>query len=465
MKTIIGAKIEVVDYSQKVLDYATNNLIFSNPKYHLNQSIGKSTWGIPKEIVLFERKGNNLILPFGTLKNVYPLVKEFEVETLFKKETTKKLITRTTLRDYQNKAIEECIQAKNGVLVAPCGSGKTLIGMHLISSLNQRTLWIVHTTDLMLQAKSVAEKEFLNLEEGDIGTITDGKINVGNIITFATIQTLSNINLEDYKNYFGVVITDECAHCTGTPTMITMYSSVMNSLIARYKYGLTATPKRIDGLQKGMYALLGNKIYEISDKDVESNKCKATLEIVYCPTAECLDYYDSDYKIIPHKFDEYIALNAPRNAQIALSVYNAYKEGRKHQLILCNRVVQCDILSKILRKSYELKVAVYNGSQKKKDNHIVLQNYNDYDVIIGTYSIASEGLDMPNLDTLHLASPKSKNNKSLIKQCIGRIERYSPEKENAIVYTYEDYNIERSRKTTKLVQLAMGQKGFIFKGE
>ena len=464
MKTIIGSKIEVQQYSQEVLDFAEKELVFNNPKYYLLKKTHRSVWGVPEKIVLYEKIGGSLFLPFGVLKKVFPLIKDSPIEAHFDKYQTKQLLPRTILRDYQITALDKLVSGKNGILVSPCGSGKTMVGMHLISKLKRRTLWVAHTTDLVNQAKQCAEREFINLEENDIGTIMDGKVNVGNIITFATIQTLALIDLSTLKDYFGCIIIDECAHLSGTPTTITMYYKVLSRLNARYKYGLTATPKRIDGLTPCMYALVGDKLHEITDYDVNKIKCNAKLIEIDLPTSDNLSYYDSDFKFIQYKFDTYIATNDERNARIVNNIINVYLENNKHiQLVLCNRVEQVERLAKMLKESeLDLKVGTFVGKTKKSTRVDILTNYKSYNVIVATYSIASEGIDMPSLDTLHLASPKTKNNKSLLTQCIGRIERASPDKERAVVYVYKDFNIPFSIQCAKRVRLAMGQKTIIF---
>ena len=70
-----------------------------------------------------------------------------------------------------------------------------------------------------------------------------------------------------------VIIDDECQHCCGTPTKVTQFYKVISSLSARYKIGLTATPKRADGLEQSMFALLGNTICEISRDEVKNTTC------------------------------------------------------------------------------------------------------------------------------------------------------------------------------------------------
>lgn len=467
MKTLINSKLHIEQPTNEIKEYCKNKLVFSNPLYHLKVATHKSTYGTPKEIVLYEVKGDTYILPYGTLRDIYPMIKAYPITLDFKPNTSKKLLTRTILREYQNKALETLKNAKGGIYVAPCGSGKTLTAMNLISELGVKTLWIADTLNLVEQAKGVAENEFVNLESGDIGTITEGKVNVGNCITFATVQTLNCIDLDEYKDYWGLIITDETHAVVGSPSKLTMYYKVISKLNAKYKYGLTATPKRQDGLEKSMFALIGNKVCETTEQELENNKIKATLKVINLTTDDSLEYYDTDYKLIPTKYQDYIANNKVRNSEIANEIIKVYQEGGK-QLVLCNRVVQCEHLARLLQEYNDamdknLKYVIFTGKNGRKNNLDITKNYMKYDVIIGTYAIANKGLDMPRLDTLHLASLNGKNNKALYTQSVGRIERACAGKSSAVVYCYRDINIRHSLRAVECVRLAMGiKKGYIF---
>lgn len=81
-----------------------------------------------------------------------------------------------------------------------------------------------------------------------MGTITGGKVSIGKGITFANIQTMACLDLSQYKDEWDVIICDECHRISGTPTRMSQYSKVLNTLSARHKYGLSATVHRADGL-------------------------------------------------------------------------------------------------------------------------------------------------------------------------------------------------------------------------
>ena len=83
-----------------------------------------------------------------------------------------------------------------------------------------------------------------------LGTITEGKANIGQTMTFATIQTMGKMDLELYRDEWDCIIVDECHRVSGTSTAVTQFSKVLNALRARHKYGLSATVHRADGLIK-----------------------------------------------------------------------------------------------------------------------------------------------------------------------------------------------------------------------
>ena len=152
------------------------------------------------------------------------------------------------------------IAAKYGILQSAAGSGKTQMGIALAARLKRRTLWLCHTLDLIKQSRERAE---LYMSKDLMGTITEGKVNLGEGITFATIQTMCKLDLAQYRNYWDCIITDEVHRVSGSPTAVTQYQKVLNSLSARHKYGLSATVHRSDGMIKATYALVGEVAYKV----------------------------------------------------------------------------------------------------------------------------------------------------------------------------------------------------------
>lgn len=88
----------------------------------------------------------------------------------------------------------------------PAGSGKTETALELIARLGYRTLWITHTLDLINQTYIRAKNK---LENVGLGKIIGGKVELGSHITFATVQTLSKMDLSEYADIFDVIVVDE----------------------------------------------------------------------------------------------------------------------------------------------------------------------------------------------------------------------------------------------------------------
>lgn len=96
-----------------------------------------------------------------------------------------------------------------GVLVAPCGAGKTEIGMALIARLGRPALWITHTLDLAQQAKERAQLR-LGLDDREVAVISGKSKRLGTKLTIATVQSLYRMELDELSRTVGVVIVDEC---------------------------------------------------------------------------------------------------------------------------------------------------------------------------------------------------------------------------------------------------------------
>ena len=124
------------------------------------------------------------------------------------------------------------------------------------------------------RAKGTCENFF----EGDFGTITEGKVNIGRDVTFCTVQTLAKQDLSLYKYSWDMVIIDEVQTVVANPNSTAMLETVLNNLAARYKYGLTASLSRADGLQKCAEYLIGKIAYEVP-REAIADKIVNTLNI------------------------------------------------------------------------------------------------------------------------------------------------------------------------------------------
>jgi len=435
----VSNKLYITSPTLPVISFCKKELVVANPTYITALRLGKNTRWTPHTLSLYEIVGDTYVLPFGCLKKVWDL---FPVASAYSCDI--KPLVRNNLQGsiklypYQQNALNSMLEAKNGILVAPCGSGKTEIGIALIKAIGGRALWLTHTSDLLRQSKERAEKYY----KGDYGAITEGEVHIGKDITFATVQTMSKLDLTSYKDMFSVIITDECHRVAGCPNKVMMFYKVLSSLSARYKYGLTATEHRADNLMVCVYSIIGDTIYEIQDNEcntltptytplmVETKIDQVVVGediITHAPLTK-LPYLDTDGTINYAKLISALSNNFERNKYIA----NLANTCGGHILILCNLISQVEALVGLINGAVEL-----IGKTPKKVREQVLKG--DYKCIVATYSLAKEGLDKPILDTLILASPQK--DYTIVKQSIGRIRRPCSGKDRCVVYDIVDNNI------------------------
>ena len=126
-----------------------------------------------------------------------------------------------------------------------------------------------------------------------------------------------------------------------------------------------------------------------------------------------------------------------RNNIILENVEKLALENRK-QVVLCHRVRHVEMLyNKLLEKGLRVKMVVGKVSNKKRKE--ILENCDNWDIMVATYSLLKEGISIKALDTLHLCTPQK--NKSMIVQCAGRIERYMENKNKPLIYDYVDVTV------------------------
>lgn len=435
MKIKVDSKLRIKNPTPAIEKWCRDHLVLDNPEYYKKERMGKWTGNTLKYIYLYERIGDELWLPFGCLQDIWKMcVRGVSWTVDFCPIRAVEYKSGINLYQYQEKAVAEAIRRKNGVLVMPCGSGKTQSGLEIIARIGGRALWLTHTQDLLNQSKHRAESV---LDVEGIGTITGGKINAGESITFATVQTMANIDLSEYRDFWDVIIVDECQHCCGTPTKITQFYKVISKLCARYKIGLTATPKRADGLEMGMFALLGGIIHEVSREEVAHTTCPIKvkqIETGWFPDCECVLMGDGtiDY----HKVVENMIEDDERFYQI-MGVINNIPIASP-TLVLANRV---EYLKDMLA-NYERHGVILSGQkqtkkakQERKEALEKLDNC-EIDCIFATYQLAKEGLDVPNLKYVVFATPEK--DETTIIQSAGRVGRKANCKDYGTVIDFVD---------------------------
>lgn len=436
MRVSIGATITVENPSQALNDWCEEHLVIPNPEYAKKVRMHFWVGNTPKTLSLYERRGNALILPFGILRDVqhflwgHPCTSEFPepVEIAYGGEVP--------LYSYQDDAVNVVKECRYGILQSPAGSGKTQMGIALVMRYGRRALWLTHTADLLHQSKARAERY---MDKRLIGTITEGKVNIGQGITFATIQTMCRLDLAQYKDLWDVVIVDECHRVAGTPTAMTQFFKVLNSLSARHKYGLSATVHRADGMIPATYALLGHVVHTVPDEAVKDKIMQVGIKPLGTGVKLSRECLNTDGTINYTKLIGYLCENQERTHYISSWIV---AEADHPCLILSDRLNHLEALMNTLPRSMrEMSVMISGKMTTKKGKAEREQAIEDMRTgrkryLFATYSLAKEGLDIPCLERLFLTTPQK--DYAVITQSIGRIARTHEGKKPPIAYDFVD---------------------------
>ena len=309
----------------------------------------------------------------------------------------------------------------------------TVMALNFITKLKRKTLIIVHKTFLMNQWR---DRILEFIPDASIGYIQGDKIEVEDKdIVIGMLQSISQreYDLKIFKD-FGFTIIDECHHI-GAET----FSRSLFKINSYYMLGLSATPKRKDGLSIVFELFLGGYVY----KQTETKKVKTEVNLI--------EYYDdSGYNKeklmyngrvnVPGMINN-ICDNIDRTKLIIKIIQLCIQDDRTQILILSDRRNHLNEINSLILKDKICSVGFYVGGMKEKD----LKLSETKKVLLGTYSMSSEGMDIPSLNTLILASPKSD-----IEQSIGRIQRKAHELTPKIYDIIDNFSTFGNQKNKRL---------------
>ena len=429
----------------------------SNPVFYKNQAIGTSNYDTARWIYLGKDHLSGYIqIPRGLQNELWENIKQADIDYEMEDERQQgrkiNVDFKGELRPEQDKALKELIRYDNGILHAATAFGKTVVSSAIIAQKKINTLIILESSALIEQWKEALEK-FLNINEGLptyetktgrvrkrkslIGTLQGAHDSMTGIIDIAMAGSLCKKGkYHKMMNEYGLVLIDECHH-SASETI----ANVLKEVKAKYVYGVTATPKRGDGLEKINYMLIGPIRYSYTAK--EKAKEQGIQHLVYPrftrtvpPRGVITD------KMHPNEAYEIIHNNDVRDEQIIEDVKNCVAAGRT-PVVLSRYKDHSEKFYERL-KSYADHVFLMTGNNSKKEHRKILEQMHQVDkneslILIATGSLVGEGFDFPRLDTLFMATPVSF--RGVVEQYAGRLNRDYAGKENVIIYDYVDNHI------------------------
>jgi superfamily II DNA or RNA helicase len=314
------------------------------------------------------------------------------------------------LRDHQipivDKVLSEINNKGGGLLVLPCGQGKTVLALYLATQVRKKTLVIVHKSFLLKQWKERI-KQFTNAE---IGIIQQNKVDIdGKDIVLGMLQSICKEKYDDdVFDDFGFVIFDEAHHAPAK-----YFSKALPIIACNKTLALSATPKRSDKMEKILHWYFGPTIYR--GKKIKVDNVQVNIYEFNTKNKKFKESYNfRTKKALNSKNINKIVEIDTRNKLIIKTITELIAEKDRKILVLSDRLEHLDLIKEAIDSKNICSTGKYIGGMKEKS----LNESEKKDVIFGTYAMASEGLDIPSLNAVILSTPRSE-----IEQSVGRILR------------------------------------------
>jgi superfamily II DNA or RNA helicase len=427
--------VERADLPSPLLNQIKRLAAFQNPEFYKKQNLRLSTALTPRVISRVQDHDKHISLPRGCLDDVQMLLREhescLELEDLRHAGDPLEAMFLGQLTDAQHQAAKAILEYDNGVIVAPPGFGKTVLGTYLIAQRKCSTLILVHRQPLLEQWRSQIGI-FLGQDAKAIDQLGGGKRKLTGQIDIAMIQSLSRKDtVDDSVAEYGQVIIDECHHLPAVS-----FERVLSEVTARYVVGLTATPQRRDGHQPIFHMQVGPVRFKI---DPRSQLAQRPFDhrLVVRETGFDPPVQPSDTSI--QALYGLLVADEKRNEQIIGDVIMAVEEGRS-PILLTERKEHLEHLYERLKRFVRHIIVLRGGRSAKErreiDEQLASIPMDEERLLLATGRYIGEGFDDARLDTLFLVLPVSW--KGTLVQYAGRLHRLHPGKREVRIVDYVD---------------------------
>ncbi|MCI8863249.1 MAG: DEAD/DEAH box helicase family protein [Lachnospiraceae bacterium] len=448
-----GIYVDTLNLMPRLQNQIRSMAAFDNPIFYKNKRLGYSNYYNFNAIYMGKDIDGYIRIPRGLRDNLCASCKEagIEYEIIDHREKGRpiRVAFNGDLKTQQDLAAQRLLAFDHGVLSAATAFGKTVVCSYLIAERKVNTLILLQSKDLLEQWVDELNK-FLIIDEEPpiyktksgrekrrnsvIGILHGNKNTLTGIIDVAMIGSIySKGKFNEFINSYGMVLMDECHHC-GSNTSI----EVMQKVNARYIYGVSATPKRGDHLEKIIFMLLGPIRHSYTAKERAAEQ--GIGHYVYPRYTRVIDTNKSKTDI--NGAYALISTDSARNEMILEDTRACVKEGRT-PVILTRYKEQAKYLYDHLQEDAD-NVFILYGDNSDKENREVRRRLKEVPkdqsmILVATGQKIGEGFDYPRLDTLMLAAPVSFS--SRLEQYIGRLNRDYDGKTEVIVYDYVDSHI------------------------
>jgi superfamily II DNA or RNA helicase len=357
----------------------------SHQKYYLPRIFGVKQFGPPKSVKMHEGSDIGIEFNGGLRADQVPIVEKF---------------------------VSHAKEHGCGLLELYCGFGKTVLALNIIAKLKKKTLIIVHKEFLLNQWIERIEQF---LPDARVGKIQGQIIDVEN--KDIVIGMLQSLSMKDYDDCvfsdFGFTVVDECHHI-----LAEVFSNSLFKIVTKYMLGLSATMNRKDGMTKVFKMFLGDVVVKVERKNESAVLVKG---IEYRSNDSEFEETELNFKGQPHysKMIGKLCSYNPRSEFILKVLVDVLSKAKaKGQRIQVMMLAHNKNILKYMYDAIEYRkigtVGYYVGGMKEKD----LKESESKDIIIATYAMAEEALDIKTLTTLFMMTPKTD-----VTQAVGRILR------------------------------------------
>ena len=403
----------------------------------------------------------------------YPMLEEYDFreDSAISKESNLliQLKASTTIRDYQEKSLAKMFgngRARSGIIVLPCGAGKTCTAITAACTIKKNTI-VFCTTEVAANQWRRQFKYFCHVDDAELILFTSSnKLDIEHHNPCVLITTYSMIAygglrgkktnkiMEDIKSReWGLVLLDE-VHVAPAET----FRRCVTITHSRCKLGLTATLVREDGLIEDLFYLIGPKLYEANWNELQKAGYLAKVQCLEVRCEMAKDFYDSYLRESDHKKKKLLCVMNPIKFLTCEYLMRQHMERGDKILVFCDDVFPLIEYSTLLKKP------VIYGLTTNRDELLNQFRTNDDANVLFISQVGDNSIDLPDANVIiqissHFASRRQEA------QRLGRILRPKPRvgnEFNAFFYSLVSSDTKEIFYATKRQRFLVDQ-GYAFK--